>query len=107
VLVLVLGQEGTLSDELVLDCLDQQMAHVDRRPGDTLDEKIAALRECIEHLGPLYREPIELHYRQHRTTEWIAERLATTKDAVQKQLQRARGQLADCLQRKGVLARPD
>jgi RNA polymerase sigma-70 factor len=101
------AREMPLADERVLDYLDQRMAQVDRQPGDTLDEKIAALKDCIERLAPLYREPIELHYRQHRTTEWIAEHLATTKDAVQKQLQRARVQLAECLERKAVLTRQD
>jgi len=91
----------------ILDHLDRRMAHIDRQPGDTLDEKIRALRDCIERLAPLYREPVDFHYRDHRTTEWIARRLATTKDAVQKQLQRARAQLADCLERKGVLAEVD
>jgi RNA polymerase sigma factor (sigma-70 family) len=101
------AREMPLTDERVLDYLDQRMAQVDRQPGDTLDEKIAALKDCIERLAPLYREPIDLHYRQHRTTEWIAEHLATTKDAVQKQLQRARVQLAECLERKAVLTRLD
>jgi RNA polymerase sigma-70 factor (ECF subfamily) len=94
----------TLPGEKVLDYLDQRMAQVDRQRGDTLDEKIATLRECIERLAPLYREPIELHYRQRRTTEWIAGQLSTTKDAIHKRLQRARIQLAECLQRKAVFA---
>jgi DNA-directed RNA polymerase specialized sigma24 family protein len=55
----------------------------------------------------MYREPIEMHYRQSRTTEWIASQLATTKDAVQKRLQRARALLAECLERKAVLRRVD
>lgn len=101
------AREVTLSDERLLDHLDRRMAQVDRQPGDTLDEKIAALRDCIERLPPLYREPLEHHYRHHRTAEWIAEHLATTKDAVQKQLQRARIQLAECLERKAVFARSE
>jgi RNA polymerase sigma-70 factor (ECF subfamily) len=99
-------RQVAFSDEQIVDHLDRRMAEVDRQPGDTLDEKVQALRDCIDRLEPLYQEPIELHYRQHRTTDWIAQRLATTKDAVQKQLQRARAQLAECLERKGVLARP-
>lgn len=99
------GRGVAMSDELLLDHLDQRMAQIDHQPGDTLDEKITALRDCIEHLAPLYREPIALHYQHHRTTEWIANHLSTTKDAVQKQLQRARIQLAECLERKDVLAR--
>jgi len=99
------AREVALSSERVLDYLDQRMAQVDRQPGDTLDEKIAALRDCVERLDPLYQEPIELHYRHRRTTEWIAEHLATTRDAIQKRLQRARMQLAECLEHKGVLPR--
>ena len=94
-------------NEKVLDYLDQRMAQVDRHSGDTLEEKIAALKDCIARLAPPYREPIELHYRQHRATEWIAEHLTTTKDAVQKRLQRARLQLAQCLGHKSVLAKLD
>lgn len=96
------ARETAVADEQILEHLDLRMGQVDRQSGDTLDEKIAALKDCIEHLAPLYREPVELHYRQNRTSEWIAEHLTTTKDAVQKQLQRARTQLADCLQRKAV-----
>ena len=91
------------SDECVLVFIDQRMAQLDRQPGDTFDEKIAALQDCLQRLEPMYHEPIDLHYRQNRTTDWIAQHLATTKDAIQKRLQRARLQLADCLQRKSVL----
>lgn len=77
------AREIPLSSERVLDYLDCRLAQVERQPGDTLDEKLAALRDCIERLAPLYREPLELHYSQSRTTEWIAEKLETTKDAVQ------------------------
>lgn len=93
----------TFSNDRVLEYLDQRMAQVDRQPGDTLDEKVAALADCLQRLAPIYREPIELHYRHRRTSEWIANRLATTREAIQKRLQRARLQLAECLERKGVL----
>lgn len=96
-----------LSDERILDYLDRRLSQVDGQPGDTLDEKIAALRVCIEQLATLYREPIDMHYGLKQTTEWIAERLAITKDAVQKRLQRARALLAECLARKGILAAAD
>ncbi len=101
------AREISISDEQILDYLDQRMEQVDRQPGDTLDEKIAELKDCIERLTPLYREPIEMHYRQRRTTEWIAEQLASTKDAIQKRLQRARLQLAECLQHKAVFTKLD
>ncbi len=101
------AQQAPPVDEHILEHFDQRMAQVDRQSGDTLEEKLAALKDCIEHLAPRYREPIDLHYRQHRPTEWIAEHLAMTRDAVQKQLQRARVQLAECLQRKTVWTKTD
>lgn len=101
------SRQVTLSDERVLEYLDRRVAQVDRQPGDSLQEKVTALTDCIERLAPMYREPIDLHYRQRRTSEWIADHLATTRDAVQKRLQRARLQLAQCLERKGVLAEPE
>ena len=97
------AREMPFSDERVLVFIDQRMAQLDLQPGDTFDEKIAALQDCLQRLEPMYQEPIDLHYRQNKTTDWIAQRLATTKEAIQKRLQRARLQLADCLQRKSVL----
>ena len=101
------AREVPISSERVLDYLDRRVAQVERQPGDTIDEKIAALRDCLERLEPMYREPLDLHYDQRRTTKWIAEKLATSKDAVQKRLQRARLQLADCLERSAVLTPTD
>ena len=99
-------REVPLSGEQ-LDHLDQQMTHIERQPGDTFDEKIAALRDCVARLEPEYRQTIEMHYQQEKTTDWIAAQLATTREAIQKRLQRARQQLAECLQRKAVLSPVD
>jgi len=97
------AQEVPLADEQLLDCLDRRLAQFEQQPGDTLDEKIAALKDCLTRLAPLYQEPVELHYQQQRTTDWIAAHLQTTRDVIQKRLQRARIQLAECLERKTVL----
>lgn len=99
------ARQVAFSDGQLLDYLDQRLTQVEAQPGDTLEEKIAALADCLGRLSPLYREPLDLHYQDRRTSEWIAERLATTKDAIQKRLQRARSLLAECLERKGVLTR--
>ena len=34
--------------ELLLECLDQRVTQLERQPGDTFDDKIAALREQFE-----------------------------------------------------------
>lgn len=101
------AREVPFSDERVLEYLDRRMMQIDQQPGDTFDEKISVLRDCIERLGGPYREPIEMHYGQGKTTEWIAEQLSTTQEAIQKRLQRARVQLAECLERKAVLTAGD
>jgi len=93
--------------EHVLYHLDSRLAQVDHHPGDTFDEKVSALRDCLDRLARSYRAPIDLHYRERKTTAWIAERLATTKEAIQKRLQRARLQLAECLERKAVMGAKD
>lgn len=93
------------SQEKLLDLLDQRVSQIDRRPGDSFDEKIAELKDCLERLTPKFRDPIDLHYREDRTAEWIAHHLETTKDAIQKRLQRARIQLAECLEHRGVLTK--
>jgi len=95
------SRQVVVSNE-VLELLDRRLTHLERRPGDTFDDKIAALLECIERLDPLYREPVDLHYRQSYSAETIAKRLHASTSAVQKRLQRARRQLADCLSSKGV-----
>ena len=46
------AKEFSVSDQQVLEYLDQRMAQVERQPGDTLDEKIAALRNCLERFAP-------------------------------------------------------
>ena len=96
------ARTGIPLNDQALGCLDRRMTQIDRQPGDTLDEKIAALTDCIGRLGEAYRQPIELYYRQHRTTDWIAEHLSLTRDAVQKRLQRARELLTHCLEQKAV-----
>ncbi len=87
----------------VLEHLDRRVEQIAQRPGDTWDEKIARLSDCLEHLPNEYREPLELHYRDHHNTHTISGLLATSREAVKKRLQRARAKLADCLKRKNVL----
>lgn len=91
-------------DENVLALLDQQVQHVAERPGDTWDEKIAALAECVEALPGHYRETIRLRYVEEEPASRVAASLDLSLETVKKRLQRARARLLDCLQRKGVVA---
>lgn len=96
------GRTVPLASEQIVEFLDRRMSQIDRQPGDAFEDRIVALLDCIERLASSYREPIDLHYRQCKTAEWIARHLATSREAVQKRLQRARLQLAECLERKGL-----
>ncbi|MDA3960078.1 MAG: sigma-70 family RNA polymerase sigma factor [Planctomycetota bacterium] len=99
------AREIPLSQEKIVDHLDQRMAQIDQQAGSCFDERIDELKDCVDRLSTAFREPIDLHYREGRTAEWIASHLSSTKHAVQKRLQRARAQLGACLEHKGVLAK--
>lgn len=89
-----------LCDEHVLEHLDGRLAALEQQHGDTFDEKLAALRQCIDAMPDRYREVVRLRYRVELPTEQIAEHLKLTIETVKKRLQRARMRLFDCLSRK-------
>lgn len=86
----------------VLQVLDNRLTHMDSQPGDTWQDKVAALDTCLEHLPASLRQCTELFYRDEFKTQDIALTLNATRETVKKRLQRARALLADCLQRKGL-----
>lgn len=92
-----------LCDERVMDYLDQQIQRISQRPGDTWDDKLAALRECLAGLPEIARQAISMRYLEGHPAERIAGRLEVTRETIKKRLQRGRAQLAACLQRKGLL----
>jgi len=89
--------------DTVLRAIDERMAAIDQRRGDTWDDKVVALKSCLEHLSDPMRTSVELFYRDNWKTEEIAAQMHSTREAVKKRLQRARDLLAQCLKRKGVL----
>jgi len=93
-------------DEKVLEYLDRQVQHISQRSGDTWDEKIAALHECLAALPEDHRQVIRLRYLEGETADRVAGLLNVTLEAVKKRLQRARAQLLACLRRKEMLLEP-
>ena len=96
------------SDIMVTGCetleyLSRQIEHIHERPGDTWEQKIDALKHCIEALPDNYREMIELRYFKYQSVLRISEVTKISMVAVRKRLQRARAQLLDCLRRKKVI----
>ena len=90
-------------DEAVLEYLGEQVQHISGGRGDTWDEKIAALHDCIESLPDALRQAIDLRYLQNEPARNIADHLGISAEAIKKRLQRAREQLGACLKRKNVL----
>lgn len=92
-----------LPGDETLEYLDRQVQHIMDRPGDTWDEKVAALKNCIEVLPNLYRQAVNLRYFEAKSISQIAAASGINVETVKKRLQRARAHLLDCLKRKEVV----
>lgn len=104
---LLLNHRRKLGRSRVHYCDDQLLVHLDegfrdfaRQQGDTFDEKLDALRDCLDHLTGPQRESIRLHYEHGLHCKEIAQRLGIGFEAVKKHLQRGRALLHRCLQTK-------
>lgn len=86
-----------------LEYLSQQLQYISEKPGDTWDEKIVALKQCIEKLPQDYRQVINLRYFEQNSAAQITSVTKTTLETIKKRLQRARSQLLQCLQHKKVV----
>lgn len=95
-----------LSDPELLEHLDARCELLARHGrGDTLSEKLEALRECVRSLPEPYRAAIETRLNAtDDTSVSVAEQLGINLETLKKRLQRARVRLFECLQRKLALA---
>ncbi len=89
-----------IGDENSLEYLNRRMHQIEQLPGDTLDEKLHALRDCITLLPAHERECVELRYQQDLMPQGIGERIGSSVEAVKKRLVRAKQHLLECLERK-------
>lgn len=87
-------------DEDLLNRIDDGIASVQKLPGNTFDEKVEALRACLDHLTGPQRDSIRLHYENGLHCKEIGQRLGIGFEAVKKHLQRGRSQLHRCLRLK-------
>lgn len=92
-------QAATL-DASSLEWLENRFARIQNLRGDTLAEKLAALRDCVQALPEHYRQPVHLRYAESRSLAEIGSMLQLALDTLKKRLTRAKGQLAECLERK-------
>ena len=87
-------------DEATLDWLNDRFAAVHSMPGDTLHDKLAALRDCIDALPETYQRPIMMCFLEERGLGEIQSALNLAKETLKKRLSRGKARLADCLERK-------
>jgi RNA polymerase sigma-70 factor (ECF subfamily) len=91
-------------DEATLDWLNERFSAIHSMPGDTLHEKLVALRECINSLPETYQRPISMRFSEGLGLSEIESALNIAKATLKKRLTRAKARLADCLERKLGLA---
>jgi RNA polymerase sigma-70 factor (ECF subfamily) len=87
-------------DETILEQVGARAEQLQQSPGDSLDEKLERLRECMELLPPGYRQVIDLRYREGLKGQPLADRVALSMENVKKRLQRARQRLLECMDRR-------
>ena len=80
-----------------LEYLSQLIEHIHDRAGDTWEQKINALRLCIDALPDRYKHMIQLRYFEDQPASKISGITKIALETVRKRLQRARLQLLDCL----------
>ncbi len=85
---------------LVLDQVEARLDQLTSRPGDTWDEKLDILRACVKSLPDAYRRALGLRYFKQNAIRQISHSMEITPEAVKKRLQRARGLVLDCVERK-------
>ena len=92
------GRSSILCDEPTLELIGEHYGRLERAHPEPWDDPAAALRSCMEELGAEDQEVIELRYSGSRSCESIAGELHQGLEWVKKRLQRARAQLAMCVE---------
>lgn len=87
-------------DEATLDYFSNALGRVHQLPGGSFDDKLQALRLCIEALPDHYQQAIRLRYESALMPAAVAAELELKTETVKKQLQRARTMLLECINRK-------
>lgn len=87
-----------LVDENVLAILDRRFSVFEATPSDSWDERMVAMRSCLDELETEDRQVVDLRYQGGLSCEGIAGRLTKGLEWVKKRLQRSRAQLAMCVE---------
>ncbi len=104
---LLLRQRRSAGRARLYACDAESLGVIERRfeafeslPGDTLDEKLDVMRDCLGALSPHQRQAVALHYEHGLHCREIAQRLNLEPALVRTNLQRGRAAILHCMQRK-------
>lgn len=75
----------------------QTMAHEATEAFADVDERLLAMRQCLEKVAPTHRELIRFRYQQELSAEQIAAKVGRTPLAVRQVLFRIRDELSKCI----------
>ncbi len=89
-------------DQAVLDVIEAKLSALAAQSGDTLDDKLELLRDCVASLPEHYRSVIHERYQRDEAlaTQTLAEKLSLTLETFKKRLQRGRAMLLECMEGK-------
>ena len=87
-------------DPADLEFADREFERLQKLTGDTFDEKLSALRECIDRLPDSYRHAVLLRYEKGLQPTELADAISRNTETVKKRLQRAKAMLLICIRGK-------
>lgn len=89
-----------IGDHDELAYLSDRMEQVALLRGDTLDDKLDALRDCIRLLPEADRECVQLRFKEDMKPAAISEKIGVSLETVKKRLFRAKARLQSCIEGK-------
>lgn len=96
------GKTPLTMDESALDWMDEKFTQIQSTTGDTLSEKLALLRDCVDALSEENKKTVKARYLDQSSLTEIVKKLDVGLETVKKRLYRAKNQLAECLEKKLV-----
>ena len=93
----VRSQKHVTIEDDILEAVESQHRHWDKREAETDQSMFAAMHGCLGKLPELLSQAVNLFYLQRLSGAQVAERVGADEATIRKRLQRARVSLADCI----------
>lgn len=99
---LLIDRQRRMKREVRLDMNALEQAWAEMTPEGRADERLDALRRCLDKLADRARQALELKYTHDQTEADVAAALETSLGAAKSLLKRARRQLRECVERQAM-----